>query len=107
MAGRTCRNHNEPGQPTDRRMRLVTARARATKPARRDWRLIMKRTMATVIVGPTIGAPVSIFASERESCGTAGKATSDDGKARLAEQRYQARAVKAEQQALETSGVPS
>jgi hypothetical protein len=34
----------------------------------------MKRTMAAVIVGPTIGSSVSVFASERKRCGTAAKA---------------------------------
>ena len=34
----------------------------------------MKRTMAAVIVGPTIGSSVSVFASERKRCGTAANA---------------------------------
>jgi len=34
----------------------------------------MKRTMATVIVGPTIGLSVSVFAPGRGRCGSAAKA---------------------------------
>jgi Peptidase propeptide and YPEB domain len=60
---------------------------------------MMKRTMATVIVGPTIGSSASVFAPERGRCGTAAKAnwrTMEAVKARTAEPGCEVSAIKAE-----------
>lgn len=59
----------------------------------------MKRTMATVIVGPTIGSSASVFAPERGRRGTAATAnwrTMEAANASMAEQGYEISAIKAE-----------
>lgn len=56
----------------------------------------MKRTMAAVIVGPTIQSPDSVFASEHEGCGTSAKKNwlmTEAIKAKRAEQGFEIKAV--------------
>ncbi len=99
MADPTCRNDNKPRQPIDRGKRLPTSRARGSHARCPDGDLIMKRTMAAVIVGPTIEPPVSVFASAHERCGTTATEnwlTTNAVKAGMAEQGYEVRAVKSE-----------
>src|SRR5664279_431816 len=104
MADPTCRNHNRPGQRIDSRKRLVTSRANGNRTRCRDGDLIMKRTMAAVIVGPSIEPSASVFASERARYGTAAKGNwraTEAVKANMAEQGYDLCPVKAERGCFE------
>jgi len=64
----------------------------------------MKRTMAAVIVGPSIEPSASVFASERARYGTAAKGNwraTEAVKANMAEQGYDLCPVKAERGCFE------
>ena len=64
----------------------------------------MKRTMAAVIVGPTIRSPISVFASEHGRCGTTAEEdwlTTEVLEARMAELGHEVRATRVERGCFE------
>ena len=64
----------------------------------------MNRTIAALIFGLTVGTSASALASEQARCGTVPKnkwLTSETVKARMAEQGYDVRSIKAERGCFE------
>jgi hypothetical protein len=69
-----------------------------------DGDLMMNRTIAAMIFGLTVGTSASALASEQARCGTVPKEkwlTSETVKARMAEQGYDVRSIKAERGCFE------
>ena len=65
---------------------------------------MMNRTIAALIFALTVGTSASALASEQARCGTVPKEkwlTSETVKARMAEQGYEVRAIKAERGCFE------